>query len=297
MTDLKLPEDLAAFLRADKQLEYDPATCEAGKITFLPLEHLSVEFFPMDGNGPDDPHAGESGSYLVKGVSLIKSCEHYDPIGLLLWLPLDKRYGLWDPEHGTLFVFGSDVQWTEIAGNLPRHINAEWGLEGSAPVANLSPWIWHPFNAEQLHRPLPDIAEWYEARWTRRGEYRNGVQLRFPEFINMRVERDGNRCELTSSFKKPEESADWSPTEKRSLLLDEWQQLQQCFEVGFWGQLSRSSERHRGETATHWSLEGFREGKYRKLFRTYEEDGCDGDAVHEMGKQLARLAKLPQFET
>jgi hypothetical protein len=295
MADLNLPDDLFAFLQNGKQLEYDPATCEAGAITFLPVDRLRIEFFPMISESPEDPHAGESGCYLVKGVSLIASCDNYDPTGLLLWLPLDERYGLWDGEHGTLFVFGPDVDWSEIARDLPRHINAEWSVEGSAAVTDLIPWPRHSYNPEQVCHPLPDLAEWYEAKWVRRGEYRNGVQLRFPEEIRIRVECASDRCELTAQSKKAEGAASWSSPASRLLMPDEWQGIQSWLAAGFWNQPSMAAVDHQVETATMWSFSGYRASRYHRLFRSYDENSSEGDAVHELGKHLARLAHLHPF--
>ena len=48
MKTLALPEDLAAFLRAGRRLEYDPAKCEAGLVTLLPAGTLKVEVLPTD---------------------------------------------------------------------------------------------------------------------------------------------------------------------------------------------------------------------------------------------------------
>jgi hypothetical protein len=50
-----------------------------------------------------------------------------------------------------------------------------------------------------------------------------------------------------------------------------------------------------GESATHWSISGYRAGKYHTLWRFYEEDRHKGDAVHELGRELAMLAKLKRF--
>ncbi len=44
-----LPEDLVAFLRSGRRLEYDPTKCEAGVVTLLPAGVLKVELFPIDG--------------------------------------------------------------------------------------------------------------------------------------------------------------------------------------------------------------------------------------------------------
>ena len=297
MTDLNLRDDLVAFLRAGKQPEYDPATCDAGTITLLSLDQLKVEFFPMTSDSPEDPHAGDEGSYLVRAVSLVASCDDYDPVGLLLWLPLDGRYGLWDGEHGTLRVFGAEVTWSEIAGDLPKHLNAHWGPEGAAPVSDLVPWGRHSYNPEQLSHPLPDIPEWYEMRWVRRGEYRNGVPVRFPEELQIRVECDSDRCEVTSQVKPPEAAADWSPTTRRLVTRQEWERIQPWLEAGFWNQPSIAGGDYAGETETMWTLSGYRVGRYHQLFRSYDANRSDGDPVHELGKQATKLAGIHRLET
>jgi hypothetical protein len=296
MADSKLPADLVAFLQRGKQPKYDPSLCEAGAITFLPLDKLRVEFFPMTPESPDDPHAGQYGSYLVAGVSLVASCKAYDPVGLLLWLPLDGRYGTWDGEHGTLRVFRANVSWSTIARDPPRYINAQWRLKGSAPVSDLAPWGLHPYNAEQLHDPLPDIPELYEASWVRRGVFRNGVQLRHPEELRIRIKCDGVRCEVTSQIKEAKKDAEWSPPKYLSLTADALDQIGPKLERGFWSQPTEAPGGPGGEPATYWSISGFRAGTYHSLSWFYEENREKGDAVHELGKELARLAKLKRFK-
>ena len=297
MDELNLPADLVEFLQAGKQPEYDPATCEAGAITLLPIDQLKVEFFPMICRSSEDPHTGEGGCYLVRGVSLVASCENYDPAGLLLWLPLDERYALWDSSHATLAVFGPEVNWSQIVSDLPRHINAHWRLKSTAPVSDFTPWVRHSYNPEQIGRPLPNISEWYEASWVRRGLYRDGVQVRFPEEIRIRVECDGGRSEVTAQVKKPEKKAAWSPATSRLVASQEWQQIQPWLEAGFWEQPSMGSAGQQGETATMWSFSGYRGGRYHTLFRSYDENGSAGDAVHELGRHLARLAELTRLES
>jgi hypothetical protein len=297
MANLNLPDDLVAFLRAGEQLECDASKCEAGKITLLPLDRLKVEFFPMSSQNPKDPHSGESGCYLVKGVNLVASCDDYEPQGLLLWLPLDERYGMWDAEHGTLRVFRRAVNWSQIAKDIPRHVNANWSLDGSAPASDLLPWVRHSYNPEQLCYALPDIAEWYEASWLRRGICRDGKQLRYPEEIQIRVECDGNQRELTVQVKKAEEAAPWSPAQKLLVAPQEWQQLQPCLESGFWNEPSMPTENHAGETATMWTFCGYRGGRYHMVSRSYDETSGEGDAVHELGKHMARLGNLQRLET
>jgi hypothetical protein len=253
--------------------------------------------FPMTSDSPEDPHVVEKGSYLVKGVNLVASCDGYDPVGLLLWLPLDGRYGLWDGEHGTLRVFGADVNWLEIVGDLPRHINAHWVLDDSAPVFDFGPWTRHPYNPEQLNHPLPDIPEWYEASWVRRGVYQNGAQLRFPEEMRIRFECDGDRCNVTAHVKEAEKAAIWSPIAKRLVTRQEWQRIQPWLEAGFWNQPSMPGGDHPGETETMWTLSGYRAGRYHRLFRSYDANSSAGDPVHELGIHATKLAGIHRFET
>ena len=296
MVDQNLPADLVAFLRSGKPLKYDPEACEAGAVELLPLDKLKVEFFPMTPDSPDDPHAGEYGSYLVAGVSLLGSCDGYDPVGLLLWLPLDERYGTWDGEHGTLRVFRKNVSWTVIAKNAPRHINAQWEDEGSAPVTDLAPWERHPHNAEQLHQALPDGPEWYEATWLRRGIHQDGVQVRYPEELQIRIEHDGVQYKLSLSKKKPEKDAEWSVPQESTLPSDALAQLATQLDHGFWNQPQSAPGGPGGEIATHWSIRGYRPVIYKSLHRFYPENQASGDPVHELGKALARLCNSQRFD-
>lgn len=164
MTSLELPQDLVEFLRAGKQLEYDPATCEAGAITLLALDRLKVELFPMYTNTTEipglpegDPHQGEDGYYLVEGVNLVSGCADYDPCGLLMWLPIEKRYATWDMEHWYLGVFGPDCTWSRIVRAPAQHINAQWigAFEDSAPAEPLKPWPIHRYSEQIGSGPFP----------------------------------------------------------------------------------------------------------------------------------------------
>jgi hypothetical protein len=160
--DLALPGDLVAFLKAGKQLEYDPADCEAGAVTLLPLAKLKAQRFPVETsslpNFEKDPHFPEVNSYLVLAVNLVKSCTGgYEPTGLLLWLPVEKRYGIWDSSHCGIRVFGPKVTWSRIAAAPAAHINAGWtGSDPKAPpMKDLIPWPTHPYGDDQVYEPRP----------------------------------------------------------------------------------------------------------------------------------------------
>jgi hypothetical protein len=159
---LDLPADLTAFLTAGKQLEYDPDACEAGAVRLLPLAQLKRERFPVETCGSPvfelDPHYPEVHSYLVLGVNLAASCSgDYDPVGLLIWLPVEKRYGVWDSSHCSIQMFGPEVTWERIAADPARHINAGWtGIDPDAPpLEDLVPWPTHPYGDTQEYGPQP----------------------------------------------------------------------------------------------------------------------------------------------
>jgi hypothetical protein len=160
--DLNLPPDLAAFLAVGNTLQYDPALCEAGAITLLPLTELKPERFPVEtGSLPvfeQDPHFPAANSYLVLGVNLVASCTGgYEPVGLLLWLPVEQRYGIWDSSHCGIRVFRSEVTWERVAADPVPYINAGWtGSDPDAPpMEDLVPWPAHPYGDSQVYEPRP----------------------------------------------------------------------------------------------------------------------------------------------
>jgi hypothetical protein len=156
-----LPEDLVEFLGTRKQLEYDPKDCEAGKLTLFRLSELMRELFPVETSGSpifeQDPRYPEVNSYLVPAVGLTKACSaSYEPTGLLLWLPVEKRYGIWDSSHCTISMFGPDVTWTNIVAAPAAHINAGWCRSGSPQMTPLVPWPAHEYGDEQIYEPIPE---------------------------------------------------------------------------------------------------------------------------------------------
>ncbi len=109
MSKLNLPEDFVIFLKSNKQLKYDPEQCEAGRITLLKLNQLSItEIFIDSVESPlakTDPNSGKKGYYSVPAINLIADCEGYDPEGILIWLPELELFGTWDNDHWDILVF------------------------------------------------------------------------------------------------------------------------------------------------------------------------------------------------
>lgn len=159
-----LPTDLVGFLAEGRELEYDRWGCEVREVELLSLRGLRLERLPVQTResrfSAQDPHSGEIGSYLVLGVNLVgETFSAYDPVGILMWLPIEQRYGVWSAydEDRIILLFGPEVTWTHIAADPVRHINAGWPAlyPDAAPVEELLPWLSHPFTPERLASPQP----------------------------------------------------------------------------------------------------------------------------------------------
>jgi hypothetical protein len=80
-----------------------------------PVETSSLRVFGQD------PHDPDVNSYLVLGVNLVASCTGgHEPAGLLLWLPVERRYGIRDSSHCGIQVFGPEVTWV-AAGKIAEN--------------------------------------------------------------------------------------------------------------------------------------------------------------------------------
>ncbi len=154
--DLHLPSDLVDFLTSGKQLEYDPEECDAGAVTLIPLAQLGLQRFPVETSGEswfkDDPNAPGVNSYLVLAVDLIASCnDDYDPAGLLLWLPIERRYAAWDSSHCVIDQLPPAITWEQIASDPIPYI--ETSLGGCLPADRLVPWLSHHYGNSQVYEP------------------------------------------------------------------------------------------------------------------------------------------------
>src|SRR5262245_15926586 len=155
--ELALPRDLAAFLRQGRQLDYDPRGCSAGRVTLLPLDALRLHLFPMDCQSmpvaDDDPNRRSLGCYLVPGVSLLATASGYEPDGLLLWLPLERRYGTWDSSHDGLSLYPRQLKWADYVADPKKHINACWhSWDGMMTCPR--PWLKCRHHPDQLSGPI-----------------------------------------------------------------------------------------------------------------------------------------------
>lgn len=149
MDEKLLPEDLIKFLKEGNQLEYDPDECEAGLITLVPYDDLTLgEVYINSFESPFseiDPHAGEKGYYAVPAVNLVVDCDGYDPEGILIWLPDQHAFGSWDNDHWDVYIF-PDMTWTDITKDPVKYINVQWDPENTV-AEYLRPFPKYRFNS------------------------------------------------------------------------------------------------------------------------------------------------------
>lgn len=286
-----LPDDLIAFLRAGRQLEYDDGPTETGPITLKAFDALQVAWFPMQGDPeltPDDPRLEESGCYLVPGVDLVATAEHYDPSGLLIWFETERRFGAWDSSHNVVYIYPETVGWSDIVDDPARHLDATWNGE----LAPMRPWLNdHPYNAESVHESLPSVPEWYEFEWTLRGQRRNDVQVRWPFVFHARIGLVDRGVILTSRTSQPGENwSEWQPETVRELSDEEWSHLTTALESGFWDPAIDELLIDHSETRTVWQFKGWREPRYRTVSRFLGEDHVADEPTKTLGRLVAGLA-------
>ncbi|HEV7281908.1 MAG TPA: hypothetical protein VGN57_17030 [Pirellulaceae bacterium] len=140
---LELPADLVEFLRSGRRLDYDPATCEAGAVRLHEPDNLTLRTFASQHAASPDVDAE---LHDVPGVDLVAKCTgDYDPPGLLVWFPNERRYGVWDASHDFVFLFGAETSWSDIARSPARYINAQWDFD-DLEREEIAPWAPSPAN-------------------------------------------------------------------------------------------------------------------------------------------------------
>jgi hypothetical protein len=151
---MRLPPDLAEFLGAGRQLEFDPRDAQPGTLRLRSAERLELGAVYLngaeEGHAPgegdeadpdDDPHVDDHGYYVIPAVDLVASAEHYPPEHILTWVPSRKMFGTWDSGHLELLVFPG-VSWSDITDNPLRYVNAQWHEADDELVGvYVSPWL------------------------------------------------------------------------------------------------------------------------------------------------------------
>src|SRR5437879_4237462 len=118
MIEAELPPDLVTFLGAGSPQPLHAA--HYGTVSLIPLTELRVETLAVTPNmapfACNHPHVNEYGHYAVPAINLVvprgpKEWEWF-PAWLFLWLPVERRYGSYDIDHGDLRIFGPGVSWS-----------------------------------------------------------------------------------------------------------------------------------------------------------------------------------------
>jgi hypothetical protein len=146
-----IPADLIEFLGAGS-----PPTLTAGyygSVTLFAPDELRVETLEVTPNMAPfvgtHPHADGYGHYAVPAVNLVLGDPRPSvdfPAWLLLWLPVEQRYGSYDLDHGDLYVFPPVASWSQIAADPEPFIMASDNLtDGPLPVEHLEAWHRHPW--------------------------------------------------------------------------------------------------------------------------------------------------------
>lgn len=135
-----LPKDLLSFLTTGDQLHYDHSKTEPGRITLFRAEELRVGSVYAAAHSPEDPNHGRSGVYRIPAISLVKSCERYDPDHLLTYLVVERVFAMFDADHARITVF-NDASWNDIQSSPALYLNALWEPEPSLDISRDDhPW-------------------------------------------------------------------------------------------------------------------------------------------------------------
>jgi hypothetical protein len=181
--EFNLPRDLVDFLRAGKQLEYDPSACDPGRVVLNSLNDLRLievwvdseetPFEPCDPPGEDDVYEywpdlwdpnNCGGSYVVGAVPLVQRSdpERWWDDGILLWYPCYEEYGQWDSEHRNAIRFGKAVAWPDIVHDPAHFLNAKWAWDEEDPIFNwVTPWLDEAFDFRE--NELPEVIRFDDA--------------------------------------------------------------------------------------------------------------------------------------
>lgn len=144
----EIPDDHAVLLRGG------PGVLVAGHygtVTLFGLGELRVEVLEVTPNlaphAGSHPHADGYGHYVVPAVNLVRGDPRPAldfPAWLFLWLPVERRYGSYDLDHGDLYVFPPDVTWPQVVADRAPFVRASDGLDdGPVSVEHHEPWHQH----------------------------------------------------------------------------------------------------------------------------------------------------------
>ena len=134
-----LPPDLLAFLSGGGQLSYDPSAAEPGRVKLRSTSDLRIGRVYAAPHSPLDPNRNEPGVYRIPAISIIETCEHYDPHHILTYLPFEHSFAALDGDHAIINVF-TGASWTDIVSAPTQYLNALWQPMPAVSVSRDTPW-------------------------------------------------------------------------------------------------------------------------------------------------------------
>lgn len=138
-----LPADLWNFLESGRQLEYDVSLVEPGRMRLQAAKDLRIGRIYAAALSKRDPNRKKSGVYRIPAISLVESCERYDPEYLLAYLPFEGMYAALDQDHARVTVFTS-ATWSDIVASPTAYLNSLWEESPSVSVSrDEHPWWSH----------------------------------------------------------------------------------------------------------------------------------------------------------
>jgi predicted RNA-binding Zn-ribbon protein involved in translation (DUF1610 family) len=117
----ELPDDLLEFLESDRRLKYDASACEIGVFTFRAADE--IEEITLTVSAED-----EESACVIRALDLLKSCDAYDPRGMLVYIPSMRKYGSYDSEKRSLITYRG-MSWSAFLADPARYINAGWSAD------------------------------------------------------------------------------------------------------------------------------------------------------------------------
>lgn len=114
-----------------------PFDCEIGSFDFFTYDEIKPITLQLSTGTEacawNDPHRGR-GHYIGEALDLICRCEHYDPLGVLIYIPALKSLGSCDYEHENA-VYYPQISWQKFAADPVRYINSAWEPDKDPTVA------------------------------------------------------------------------------------------------------------------------------------------------------------------
>jgi hypothetical protein len=132
-----LPEDLTNYLKhkTGLSIKMTGPDAEVTEITLYPIDEIQKKRFDISryeillnysGNvNPKDLEKYGDDRSEYEGYDLIKSCNDYDPEGVLVYFPDWKQYGSWDSDHHLITVYPGR-NWGDILRDPKKYINGQW---------------------------------------------------------------------------------------------------------------------------------------------------------------------------